>query len=261
MLVRGFGLCFYPHLVGAGGECAPYVMGQAAAGPIVAKPALFGPVEVQPYAVLGQSPTVIPHGRPDGEVRAPGDPSRGADSGYREAARAVARGLAGARAPRRRDPDRGPTRTPPAIPPTSSGHEVTSLRGCRPLLFRHPSRDDEAPVFPFRGVPAARSAGHYLHRVGARGELAGSETQTAGSPAVLKVPYLLPVEVHVDVVLAQGALTVHHGGLHRGPVAADVPHRAHRGDGYSPRTAPARTRPGTGSHPGVGSVRCPPSSR
>src|SRR5215212_11008017 len=99
--------------------------------------------------------------------------------------------------------------------------------------------------------------------MGTRGELAWGETQIAGGPAVLKVPNLLPVKVHVDVAFGQGALAVRHGGLHHRPVAADVPHRAHRGysDASSPRTAAARPRPGPGSRPGVGPVRCLPPSR
>ena len=136
-------------------------------------------------------------------------------------------------------------------------------RQCVRTVFSRPlpSRYYEAPLLPLPGVPASGGAGHYLDRVGARGELAGSKTQTAGGPAVLIICYLPPVEVHVYVILAQGARAVRHGGLYHGPVATDVSDGAHRGYGYSPRTAAARSSSGAGSRPRVGSVRSPPSSR
>src|ERR687890_575493 len=94
--------------MGARGEGAANVMGQAAAGLIVVNPALLGPVEVEPYAA------------------------------YREAARAIARGLAWSGTPRRRDPDRSTTRDPSAVPPPSSRHGFAPLRVHRLPDLQHP---------------------------------------------------------------------------------------------------------------------------
>ena len=52
LIIRGRGLGFYPHLVGAGRESAADVIDQVATGLVVVKPALLGPVKVQPYVPL-----------------------------------------------------------------------------------------------------------------------------------------------------------------------------------------------------------------
>jgi hypothetical protein len=130
LIVRGCGHSFYHYLVSAGRGSATDVIGQITAGLIVVKPALLGPVEVQPYVPFGQASPLIPHSRSNGESGA-GDSSGRTQAGYRDATSAVASGLAGAGTFRPRDPDRGPTRTPPAVPPPPSRHEVTSLCGLR----------------------------------------------------------------------------------------------------------------------------------
>src|SRR5215210_6761502 len=233
-------------------EGAADVIGQVAAGRIIANPALFGPVEVQPYAFLGERPPVIPHGRPDEEVGASYGPTRRANTGYGEATRAIAGGLSGARPPRGRNPDRGAARAPTAVPSSPSRHEVASSRRPRRLFPRGPLPYDEAPILTLPCVPAAGGTRRYFDRVGARGELARGETQAARGPTVLEVPRLLPIEVHVYVVLAQGTLAVRHHGLNRRSEAADVSNGAHGGYGDpSARTTPARPRPGAGSRPRV----------
>ena len=87
------------------------------------------------------------------------------------------------------------------------------------------------------GAPAPfGGAGRYLDRVGAGGELAGGEAQAAGGPAVLKVPYLLPVKVHVYVGFGQGGRAVRHRRRHGIRQAPTSPSHSRR----SPTRYPTR---------------------